>query len=171
MNCLSQFSIYCNTTTTFSIANGDFMTWTVGTTNSWCVISQANNLIFDVQGFKNIDLYGIKVLGEIQGKVSGAKQGIVNDYKFRFLISGQPAAISGQITSNNYGASLTTNTLSLGKHQNEIMFADPIKSCKQIEINVFSAEGINNRSLLDITLDLNLTVYCYYKYEGEDLLY
>ena len=169
MDCLNQFQFYVQKTTTFTTASGEFTTWTpVGGSSSWVVKSGANNFIFDIQGFKNIDLYGIKILGDIQSGTGGVSQGIVDDYNFRCYLSGEFPSVSGIFTSNTYNALTIPTFCSLSKYQNEITFIDPIKSCKTIEVSVFSAQGINPRSATQIILDVNFNIYFYYKYQGED---
>lgn len=165
-DCMNQFQFYINDTYTFTTALGNFAPWVSGTNNSWVVKSGANQFDFDIEGFNNINLYGIKLIADIQSGVSGANHGIVEDYKFRINFSGVVPLISGVFQTNTWNAGVTTNQVTLSKYQNEILFVEPIQSCKNIRVTVFSAQGFNNQSLTEIKLDIIAQLYFYYKYEG-----
>jgi len=167
MDCLNQFSFEIDRGLTFSTAAGNFTPWVSGTVNNWIVQSTVNQSDFLIQGFKNINLYGIKLQGVVQSNLA-LNKGIVEDYSFVIQLTGQVPSISGVFTTNTWNANLYSNGVNLGKYQNEIMFGEPIRSLSQINLNYFSAQGINNESLLNIRLDFNLKFYFLFKYEGED---
>lgn len=165
-NCMNQFSFYIAKTITFTTAAGNYANWTAGATRGWVVKSAADQFNFKIQGFNNINLYGIQMITDVQSGTSGVNHGIVEDYKFRINFTAQTPLISGNFTSNTFSASVTEREVSLGKYQSQILFAQPYQSCSNVEISVFSAQGYDNESLTELKLDLLAQFYFFYKYEG-----
>ena len=166
-NCLKQFQFEISTARTFSTANSNFTSWTVGTQNYWIAQSAADTSDYTIQGFKNINLYGIKLMGSIQTPLTGPF-GIVTDYNWNLKLTGTKPIIGGTFTTNNFNVSLTPLNLRLSKFQSTIMFEEPITSLSQIRISNFGAQGYGNSSLINIRLDLEANFYFLYKFEGED---
>lgn len=168
MECLKQFNLSIATGKNFSTAAGNYVSWTTGTTNSFVIQSGTDVTTFNVQGFKNINLHGIKLMGSVQSELN-TNYGIVEDYSFFLQLTGQTPSISGTFsTPNNWGANLFQNQLRIGKYQNEINFAEPIKSLSTISISNFSAQGYNNNSPLSIRLEFFVQLYFFYTFEGEN---
>jgi len=167
---MNQFQFYIAKTITFTTAAGNYSNWTSGTNRGWVVKSAADQFDFKIQGFNNINLYGIQMITDVQSGVSGVNHGIVEDYKFRINFTAQTPLISGVFNVNTFGAQTSVNEVSLGKYQSQILFAEPIKSCSNIELSVFSAQGYDNESLTEIKIDVLAQFYFFYKYEGLDLL-
>jgi hypothetical protein len=166
-HCYNQFNFSVATGKTFSTASGNFAPWVSGTNNNWVVQSGLDTSDFTIQGFKNINLYGIKLQGSVQCPIS-SNHGIVEDYSFNLKLAAQTPSISGVFTTNNWNATLYENEVRLGKYQNVIMFGEPLRSLSQIRLSYFSAQGYSNESLLNIRLDLIVQFYFLFKYEGED---
>jgi len=167
MHCPKEFNIALSIGKTYSTANGNFVTWVQNLDNQWVVEEGVETSIFQIQGFKNINLHGVKLQGYVQSPISGT-YGIVEDYVFGFNLVGQSPSISGVFSTNNYNASLVSQEFRIGKYQNNIMFSDPIKSLTEIRLNYFGASGWKNSSLLNIRLDLVVKFYFIYTFEGEE---
>jgi hypothetical protein len=165
MECMNQAQFFVNDTTLYTAASGEFKSWSP---NSWVVKSTANEYIFNIQGFKNVNLYGIKILADVQSGINGSSQGIVTDYNFRCYLTAQYPEVSGTFTTNTYSAKTIPTFLSLSKYHDHVNFVEPIKSFSSIRFIVFSAQGINSALSTEISLDINMNLYLYYKYEGED---
>ena len=145
--------------------------WSIGSQHGWIVNDASDQSDFKIQGFKNIDLYGVKLVGNIQCPIAGGNKGIVDDYSFNISLTGQTPSVSGIFTNNSYSVDSNVNEIRLSKYQNEMIFADPIKSCTDISLNTFSAQGYAPNNSTDLTLNLIFQVYFFYKYEGEELLF
>jgi hypothetical protein len=171
MDCFNQFQFYIAQQKTFTTAANTLAVWSDSLTKGWIVNDANSTSDFTIQGFKNIDLYGVKLVANIQCPIAGGNKGIVDDYSFNISLVGQTPTVSGIFTTNDYAASTNVNEVRLTKYQNEIMFSDPIKSCTNISVNTFSAQGYVPNNTTDLTLNLILQVYFYYRYEGEELLF
>jgi len=170
MNCLNQFSFWAANSVSFTTAANTFSPYTVGTNNSWIVTSGLKSSIFQVEGFKNINLYGMKIISSVQSPLAGNK-GIVDNYDFQILINGTEPQLGGTFSINDWGITQDTTLLTLGKYANEVNFTEPIQSVKSIRVRDFSAQGYNNQSLVQLDLDIIFQIYIYYKFEGEDLAF
>jgi hypothetical protein len=173
MDCYNQFQFYIAQQRTFSTADSTYSSWSDSLNQGWVVRSDLNTSVFKVQGFKNINLHGVKMVANIQSGIATANKGIVDDYKFFIELTGQTPSISGEFTTNGYGITTNTNDVFIGKYNNEMMFAEPIKSCTEIRIHEFQAQGYVPANSNSLTLSLFVQFYFYYKFEGEneDLLY
>ena len=170
MECLNQFSFWAAKSTNFTAASGTFSPYAVGTDNAWIVSSGINSSIFQVEGFKNINLYGVKLISSVQSSIAGNK-GIVENYDLQILINGTEPQIGGKFSVNDWGITQDITLLTLGKYANEVNFTEPIQSVKSIRVNVFSAQGYSAQSLISIDLDIIFQLYFYYKFEGEEFAF
>jgi hypothetical protein len=171
--CLRQFEFQITKGQTFGNGTGDFASWSTTSGISWVINNITTASTFAIQGFKNINLYGIKMRGNVFSPILTSAHGIVEDYSLNFSINGTPPSISGVFTANDYAADPYNNAVRLGKYQDEIMFSEPIQSVTQISINTFSAQGSAAELLTDVRLNLIFQIYFFYKFEGEgeDLLF
>lgn len=166
MDCYKQFSFYLKKQNAYLVGPG-FTRFSDGLSLGWVLKDSTTQSIFNIEGFKNINLYGVKMIGNIQSLVTG-NHGIVDDYNFNLSITGTTPKISGIFTTNGYNISTSSTNIQLGKYDNTVMFSDPIQSCTQIKINEFEAQGYVPETFAGIDLEMNLTFYFYYKFEGED---
>jgi len=168
MDCLRSFIIKINQATTFS--GGDVKTWTLGLQEYWAVANGGNS-IFNFQGFKNVDVYGIDVIGHIQTQIGAANGGVVEDWAFKILIDGQLPLASGVVeTSPNFWSLQTSGiakSVSLSKNTNSIKFANPIKSVRFLDFEGIRIQGYGGQTSGQISLDWDLSFVIYYRYEGE----
>ena len=108
MDCLRSFTLNLNQN--FSFATPEFLNWTVvPTQHPWTMqngIGSTTPAItdFNIQGFKNIDLYGIKMVGNCYPTLATASnQGLVNDWGIDLRLRGNVPLIGGVFGSNNFG--------------------------------------------------------------------
>jgi hypothetical protein len=171
MQCYNRFQFYIAQTKTYDTASGVLGAWNTLNGSGWVINDSTQRTDFKIEGFKNINLYGIKLIGTAFSPVATAAHALIDDYSLNFSLTAQTPSISGVYTTNDYNAVSFTNEVRLGKYQNEIMFIDPITSLTNISFNTFSAQGYSPQLLTDVRLSLNFTIYFYYNYEGEDLAF
>jgi hypothetical protein len=170
MDCLRSFIVSIDQVTTFS--GTDVKTWFVGAQEFW-VVEKAGVSTFVPEGFKNIDIYGVDVIGNVSTQKAAATGGVVvQDWGFEILIEGQLPLVSGTITTSpNYWNIQTTTTgtrtFALSKNTNSLKFADPIGSVKNINFEVLRAQGVGGQTAGVVSLDWDLSFVFFYKYEGE----
>jgi len=170
MDCLRSFIVSIDQVTTFS--GTDVKTWFVGAQEFW-VVEKAGVSTFVPEGFKNIDIYGVDVIGNVSTQKAAATGGVVvQDWGFELLIEGQLPLVSGTITTSpNYWNIQTTTTgtrtFALSKNTNSLKFADPIGSVKNINFEVLRAQGVGGQTAGVVSLDWDLSFVFFYKYEGE----
>jgi hypothetical protein len=149
----------------------DVKTWFVGAQEFWSF--QRNGLsTFSPQGFKNIDVYGIEVIGNI-GTLVGAPLGgaIPTDWSTRISINGQLPVLGGVIGgTNNFNidtASPNANLFELGRYNPSVNFASPITSVSSIVINQIKSNGTGGQTSANVNLQYSFNFVVYYKFEGE----
>ncbi len=170
MDCLRSFVISIRQNSTFG--GPQIKTWTVGTDVFWsAAIGGVSN--YNIQGFKNINIFGVDLVGKVSTDVAAAIGGVVvNDWSFTIRLDGQVPLINGVITPvpnvwNIQDANLDAQVFVLSKNTNSAKFATPFQSVKNIEFLILSAEGVGAQTLTNATLDYDFTFTFYYKYEGE----
>jgi len=174
MDCLRSFTLNLNQN--FSFTNPQYLAWNTsgtGTNLPWTVESGLSNSPpvssnFNIQGFKNVDLYGITLIGNCYPtNATASKQGLVNDWGINLNLTGNPPLIGGTIGTNDFGFYQGGTDISLTKYQNVYSLSDPVKSVTQIQISFLRASGFQfeDSTAIDLTYDLSLIVY--YKFEGE----
>lgn len=172
MDCLRSFSLSVNQN--FNFVAPQFNSWNVlGTNLPWTVEAGLSNFPalfsdFNIQGFKNIDLYGISMIGNCYPtNAPPSNEGLVNDWSVNLTLTGNPPFIGGNFGNNGFGFIQGGKDITLTKYQNIYTLADPVKSVTQIQISFFRASGFQfqNSAAIDLTFDFSLIVY--YKFEGE----
>lgn len=168
MECLRSFIVKIQQTNTFS--GGDVKTWTLGLQEYWAVANGGNS-IFNFQGFKNVDVYGIDVIGQIQTQIGAANGGVVEDWAFKILIEGQLPLASGNITASpnfwNLQSSGIAKGVALSKNTNSVKFSNPIKSVQFLDFEGIRVQGYGGQTVGQISLDYDLSFIIYYRFEGE----
>jgi hypothetical protein len=171
MDCLRSFNIVINQNSTFSGAQ--VKTWTLGLQEFWTV--DINGISsFSFQGFKNVNVYGIDVIGQVNTERTAATGGCnVQDWSFQVLIEGQSPLASGKVDTvpSNYWAiqngSVGSRTFALSKNTNSVRFADPITSARYLSFERLQAQGDGGQTVGIISLQYKLNFVVFYKYEGE----
>jgi len=171
MDCLRSFNFRVSTNTNLT---SSLKTWNTGGNNHyWSVDSGPLGSQYNIEGFKNINIYGIDVIGSIQTLPTAPNGGvIVNDWSIDVLINGQQPLVGGTITTspNYYGidtASLANKVFPLSKYSNSLKFADPFESVKNINLQNTFASGFGWETSLNVNLTWNLNFVVFYKFEGE----
>jgi len=129
--------------------------------------------VYNLTGFKNVNIYGVSVNGYVRGNSNSTKCAVVEDWNFLLSLNGTPPMISGSTRVSPDGFALISSGslvtgYNLSKNTNSIMLADPITSVKSITFDTFYAQGIGAEFLNEIALNYGLNFTFYYKYEGED---
>ena len=99
MDCLRSFnfSIKANTNVTTGLTE-----WSVGSENYW-TYTELKQSRYNIQGFKNINLYGIDCVGFIGSSFFGVGgNAIVDDWGIDILVQGQRPLIGNTITPPNF---------------------------------------------------------------------
>lgn len=174
MDCLRSFNFSVNLTSTYVAP--DIKQWTTGGgEHYWQVsnITAPNSSRYNIQGFKNIDVYGIDVIGTIGTQANVPINGaIINDWIIEVLIDGQQPQIGANIPGvpNAYALDLANpdnNVFPLGKFTPSLKLESPYASCKFIELQRFSAQGIGWQTAAALNLGLRFMFVVYYRFQGE----
>lgn len=172
MACLESFSFFVSGNQTFSDPQLEW--WGAVNVNTWVVNNfGTSNSTFNVQGFKNINVYGIDMIGYLDASHDNNRSALISDWGFSLLIDGQVPEISGNITAspNFYGMTTAYPSIqkaTLTKMKTNISFANPITSVRDITIEGLYANGTNLQTVGVIQLIWSATFVVYYKYEGEN---
>jgi len=171
MDCLRSFSFAIDLIQDVSGAP-TVKQWATSVGNHYWQASVANASKYNIQGFKNINVYGVDVLGSIQTQTNTAINGvIVNDWVIEVKLDGQQPEVGAFMSGpNTYAIDVVNpinNYYNLGKFTNTVKFETPYISTKSIEIGSTFAQGIAYQTLLTLNLRWKINFIVYYKYEGE----
>jgi hypothetical protein len=149
----------------------DVKTWFVGAQEFWS-FERNGSSTFTPQGFKNIDIYGISLIGNIGTLVAAPLGGAIpTDWSARISINGQLPQIGGVIdVTNDFNidnSSPNANLFELGRFTSNVQFADPIKSVTSIVLNQVKSNGTGGQSSGNVNLLYFFNFVVYYKFEGE----
>jgi len=176
-HCYNSFAIRVQGAQTVASGNPltSIRTWgTVGQYYFSLDFTPGGGSIYNIEGFKNVNIYGFGVVGIVNGYANSAnKCAVVSDWAINLSINGNPPLISGQtsVTQDGYGIATSgapVTRYNLSKYTNLMMLGDPITSVKSIGFNSFFAQGIGAEFLNQVELYFDLNYTFYYKYEGED---
>ena len=172
MSCLRSFTLNINQNFTFDTPL--FITW--NTSNNYHPWSMQNGVgspstalsDFNIVGFKNIDLYGVKMIGNCYPtNPTASRQGLVEDWGIELELTGNPPIIGGNFGVNNFGLYQGGQLISLTKYQNDYNLADPVKSVTEIKVINLNASGIQAETNTGIELTYDVTLIFFYKFDGE----
>lgn len=168
MDCLRSFNILVSANSTVSA--GNIATWGVAPQNYWQA-RETGTSIFNINGFKNVNIYSIEAVGKVQSTLGGTDNVIVQDWGWSIQIIGQAPITNGNITAapNTFVMQEQGNNpnIQLSKFTPKMEFTTPIQSASQIIISNLSANGIGARNLLAINLSWGFNFVIKYKFEGE----
>jgi hypothetical protein len=158
----------------FTFLPAKYIAWnTLGSVLPWAVSDgeQAPNVSisdFNIEGYKNIDFYGVKMIGNCYPtRPTASNQGIVSDWGIDLQLTGNASLIGGNFGTNDFGFTQGSNRISLSKFQYDYNLESPIKSVTEIKIINLNASGIQAESSLSIDLTYDVSLIIYYKFEGE----
>ena len=174
MECMKSFSIKI-VQSVLAGSNGTCRTWGTPGQYLWsaAIVPSAQNSFYNMEGFKNVDIYGVSVVGAIIGNATSPnKCAVVTDWSFQIGLDGTNPLISGSKVVSPDGYNIITSGVNLdyvnlSKNNNVINFASPIGSVKQIVFDTIFCQGIGAEFLNDVAVSYNLYFTFYYKYEGE----
>lgn len=172
MDCLRSYSFGVDLITNVSGAT-DLKQWSTGAAQHFWQISTGTSSTYNIEGYKNINVYGIDLFGTVQTQTNILTGGaIVNDWAIDVKINGQGPRIGGFITgSPNFyaidGEASYNLIFPLGKYTNSLRFGDAIESVKSIQLQKTYAQGNAWETLGNINLRYRLNFVVLYKFEGE----
>lgn len=167
MDCLRSFNVGLDVQRNFSTPGTNIKNWGAIGNYHWQIVETTTGSNFVIQGFKRLDLYGIKMVGSIYTDLSANDAAIVSDYSFGVGITGQAPLASGNAVSTFWPLNSSINNFDLSKYQNQINFESPITGVTNINFGTFTAQGNNGETLNSITLEIKLDFVFYFKYDGE----
>jgi hypothetical protein len=174
MECLKSFSFSTNLTSTFTTASGELKQWAIGNNHYWQVRTNgAITLpsIYNISGFKNIEVFGIEAIGDIQTQQNIGIDGVlVENWTIDVSVNGQQPLVGGTTVGGFYNIDSTlpdNNIFALGKYTNSVKFETPIISAKSIVLGITRASGIGYQTTGSINLSWKVNFVVYYKFEGE----
>jgi hypothetical protein len=169
MDCLRSFSFSVDGQSNF--VPPDVKTWLAGAQEYW-TFQRALTSSYIVRGFKNIDVYGVKVVGGVTTLKTAALGGaITEDWFVSVKLNGQLPLLGGTAGVPNDWSITTDGPLSstyeVSKFNSSFMLESPIKSVIDISLTNFKAIGFGGQTALNINLAYNFNFIIYYKFEGE----
>ena len=124
---------------------------------------------FIPQGFKNIDVYSIKLIGHIASNTSTSNNGVVDNWGVEINAVGTYGEINGVpgVNAANYNPILQPIHIGLNNHNSIVEFPSPIKSCTNISLQrvLFNAHSLQNAAEFSFFSNIGLVIT--YKFEGE----
>lgn len=169
MDCLRSFNFQVDTDSTFSGAA--VKQWTVGLDQTFWSVTGGTLSTYNIEGFKNINVYGIDLIGSLTSKTSVGTAGvIVDDWSIDITVGGQIPLIGGNVTASpnfyNISADTANNKIfPLSKYSNSVKFASPIQSAKFIQLGATNAQGTGFQTAGSVNLYWNWNFIIYYKFE------
>lgn len=170
MDCLRSFNFRIDTNT--NITTG-VKTWTTGGGGHYWAVNAGTSSTYNIQGYKNINVYGIEVVGAVQTLPTAGTGGVVvNDWTIDIFLDGVQPILGSNITSSPNFYSISNTSLGnkvfpIGKYNSNLQFGDPYESVKSIQILDTNASGFGWETLTNVNLFWNLNFIVYYKFEGE----
>jgi hypothetical protein len=166
MDCLKSFNFQVSGSTTAT--SGNLNAWGIATNYNFIYDSFPGSSTLDIQGFKNIDVFKLKVTGYIQSTYN-FEPAIITDWNFFVRVNGQdplPTAVVNP--TNNFGLSLELKPLiPLGKYNQSIEFISPINSVSSLQIENLWVQGRGAETNTLVNLNWTAVFTVIYKFEGE----
>jgi hypothetical protein len=170
MNCIQSFSFTSSANDNFVAP--DLLAWTAPGGMPYFQVDKNYISTFNIQGFKNVNIFGVDVIGDFQPLITTVNPAIVSDWQIRMRLNGQMPLISGNITAAPNGWSLTqgipqSQIFTLSRFKTSFKLESPIQSVTSIQLDNLKINGIGPNSLLTVNVSWNLQFIVYYQYEGE----
>jgi hypothetical protein len=177
MECLRSFNLYSEFSTVgpFNIGS-EIKIWTTGTENYWAFQADDSRIsTFNIQGFKNIDVYGIEVVGSVGTNIADPNGGcIASDWTIQIKVNGFVPIIGGSATAGFYNlttAQSETSKFSLGRFNPKFMLESPIMSPTSIVLNRLKANGVGAQTALNLNIQSLFNIIVYYKFQSEEVAF
>lgn len=171
MDCLKSFSLLISGTQNATAGPpAQIDTWQIGTQHFFLYRSaNTSPSTFTIQGFKNIDIYRIEAVGNMESFI-GTTACIVQDWTASVQITGTNGQIGGVVGTPN-GFNLSQQSVSpqfaLSKFAPAINFASPINSATVFTLVNINMQGIAPENLTTLGIGWNINFNVFYKFEGE----
>ena len=173
MDCLRSFSLTIIDQNTYTAASSALTVWSHGQNHSYAIYS-ADSSTFLIQGFKNINVFKVDMIGNVSSAYGNAPRvdnANANDFEIGVQLVGQLPQPIGVIGSPN-DLPIITNTFieqiyTLSKYKTSVEFSTPIQSVKSISFYDFKAFGNNLENLSQVKMGYQLQFIFYYQFEGE----
>lgn len=168
MDCLKSFSLGIDVNKTYTNTATNIKNWGAAGNYHFVIVDQSSST-FKVQGFKRIDIYGVRCAGYIQTTLGPNDGAIVTDWSINFGFQGQIPLIGGfvQAVPNDWFLNTNNPQYNLGKYDTSIDFASPYTGCEGVSIGTLKVQGNNGETLNSINLDIRLQFEVFYRFEGE----
>lgn len=170
MDCLRSFSVVTTANTNFT--GTQVKTWTLGVQEFWQVERNLTSY-FDIQGFKNINVFGIDVVGSIYTLTSSPTGGcVVDDWSVTIDLDGQIPLIGGVIdlVPDNWSIQINNSfnrRFPIGRFNNTVRFSSPLESVTRVGLININANGSGGQTVGNVNLAWYLNFVFHYKFEGE----
>jgi len=172
MDCMKSFSLTTTDINTYTVASGAMSVW--GAINNWQIYGTEAST-FLIRGFKNINIFGIDMTGNVSSNYGIApRTDNANpfDFEVNVRLNGQIPTPIGVVGTPNDWPLITNNNFiqqqfTLTKYKPSIKFATPIQSVTQIDFFDFKAYGEHAQNALQIKMGYYLQFTFYYTFEGE----
>jgi len=170
MDCLRTFTVTIAGNENIASPQANF--WGLAPQNYWnAETGFSTTSRFNIEGFKNINVFKIKAVGDVVSTINSTNLVVVQDWTWYIRVGGQIQNVGGNVraTPNKYLMTIETinPVFSLDKYNRCIEFEDPINSSKFFEVIGLQATGIGAQNLALLNLQWNMTFVIYYKFEGE----
>ncbi len=169
MDCLRSFNFFASGQANWTAPQAK--TWTVGLQEFWAY-QRFGSSIFQIQGFKNINVFGIEVIGNV-GTLPLSPTGgcIPTDWSVDISINGKVPLIGGVIAPlNDFNITdnvFIANNFNLGRFNPSVQFESPIESVTSLTINSIEANGTGAQNVANLNIKYIFNFIVYYKFEGE----
>lgn len=120
---------------------------------------------FTIQGFKNVDLYGIKLQGTVLSDPTQNQNAIFLNHNLQIILGGQNPRIDG-INGAKINQPTSVKTF-LTKQNPEYYFCQPIKSCDFVQVINMTFDGIAPQVISGVEFLYDFDLVLSYKFEGE----
>jgi len=169
MDCLKSFNVGLKYHNTYSVSDISKI-WT--TNQGGYFINDPNFIEFNLEGFKNINIYGVKMNGDITSDIDGSANNLVRDFSIQLKLNGQTPIIGNSFASggefyNIFFTGENTQIFLLSKYNACLDFATPYQSVRSLSWENLRVSGSNKQSNTEVSVDVILNFTFYYKFEGE----
>jgi hypothetical protein len=177
MECLRSFNLASEFSTIGPFLTGsEIKIWTTGTDNYWAFQADDSRIsTFNIQGFKNIDVYGIEVVGSVGTNIADPNGGcIASDWTIQIAVNGFVPIIGGSTTGGFYNLTSnqsSTSKFSLGRFNSKFMLESPIMSPTTIVLNRMKANGVGAQSSGALNIQSLLNIIVYYKFQEQEVAF
>ena len=172
MECLRSFTQSITIQNTLTGLNSVVSFWTAGLNINCSAVATfaagAGPAVFLPQGFKNINIYALRLNGEIISDPNSATlKAQIDHWGIILNTVGAYSQLSGVNSNQAITPSQNPATISLSRFANYIDFPSPIQSVTNISMNNLYIQASECQVNTNIALFGQLELTTYYRFEGE----